>query len=163
MIPQPPDSYMLRNIHEVQVPEAVSWFPQTIGWKIVFAAIAVWICYQIYRRVKHWWVNRYRNEAAEALMQLKANEPDWPFQMVRVIKIVMIYLDSKNASLHGSPLLTKMDRYSDQSMLLAENSDVKQWLACAENSKLTPPDFESVRSKLLLWIKTHQVNEEGEL
>lgn len=163
MTPQPPDSYMLRNIHEVQVPEAVSWFPQSIGWKIVFAAIAVWLCYQVYRRVKHWWVNRYRNEAAEALMQLEENESDWPFQMVRITKLVMVYLDSKNASLHGSRLLIKMDHYSEQSELLSEDSEIKQWLACAENSKLASPDFEQVRSKLLLWLRTHQVIEVGEL
>ncbi len=161
MTPQPPDSYMLRNIHEVQVPEVVSWFPQTIGWKIVFAAIVIWICYQCYRRAKHWWVNRYRKEASQALMQLGNNESDWPFQMVKVIKIVMVYLDSKNASLHGFRLLTKMDSYTDQSQLLAEDSEMKQWLACAENSKLVAPDFERIRSQLLLWIKTHQVTEEG--
>jgi len=162
MIPKPPDSYMLRNIREVAVPDAVSWFPQTLGWKIVFAAIAIWVGYQIYRKTVHWWNNRYRNEAIDALAKIEREDPNWPYKLVNVIKIVMVYLDSNNASLYGSGLLKQMDNYAVQTLPLAEDEDVHQWLACAENSKLTPPDFEYIHRRLVEWVKVHQINLRGE-
>ncbi|MCZ8485299.1 DUF4381 domain-containing protein, partial [Vibrio lentus] len=31
----PPSTYILRDLHDVAIPESVSWMPQTIGWKIL--------------------------------------------------------------------------------------------------------------------------------
>lgn len=31
----PPSTYILRELHDVAVPESVSWLPQTVGWKVL--------------------------------------------------------------------------------------------------------------------------------
>ncbi|WP_154215052.1 DUF4381 family protein, partial [Vibrio parahaemolyticus] len=36
-LPTPPSTYILRELHDVAVPPSVSWYPQTIGWKILAA------------------------------------------------------------------------------------------------------------------------------
>ena len=30
-----PSTYILRDLHDVAIPDSVSWAPQTIGWKIL--------------------------------------------------------------------------------------------------------------------------------
>ncbi|HDM8140995.1 TPA: DUF4381 domain-containing protein, partial [Vibrio harveyi] len=59
----PPSTYILRELHDVAVPESVSWVPQTIGWKILAVIGAIVLMYLGYRLLHHWWDNRYRKEA----------------------------------------------------------------------------------------------------
>ncbi|PNH92198.1 DUF4381 domain-containing protein [Vibrio diazotrophicus] len=173
MIPKPPDSYMLRNIRDVELPEVFSWFPQTIGWKIVFTLIVLYASYRIYRYAKHWWNNRYRQEAIAALLSLTPDYANWPYQMVKIVKAVMVYLDKRNAALYGVNLLSQMDYLATDSSSEKHSSAgtqagfqhdavYLQWLACVENSKLEKPDFDRLRSGLVVWLKTHQVKSEGE-
>lgn len=163
MIPKPPDSYMLRNIHEVQLPNEVSWFPQTIGWQILFVAVVLFVLYRAYRFILHWWNNRYRKEAVEALKNVGENDSDWPYRLVKIIKVVMVYLDSSNASLHGKQLLMKLDCYDERQLSFTDDEAAQQWLACCENSKLTPPEFEYIRRRLIQWVETHRVTPEEEV
>ena len=46
----PPSTYILRDLHDVAIPESVSWIPQTIGWKIlgvILLLIAVYLAYRL--------------------------------------------------------------------------------------------------------------------
>ena len=45
-LPTPPSTYILRELHDVAVPSSVSWYPQTIGWKILAAV-----------RSLHWYIS----------------------------------------------------------------------------------------------------------
>lgn len=162
MIPKPPDSYMLRNIRDVELPEVFSWFPQTIGWKIVFTLIVLYASYRIYRYAKHWWNNRYRQEAILALQAIAPSDKHWPYKMLKVVKAIMVYLDKRNAPLYGVSLLSKMDSYESSQAEFRCDEAFQQWLACVENSKLEKPDFDRLRSCLIVWVKNHQMMSEGE-
>ncbi len=167
MKPTPPDSYMLRNLHDVQIPDHVSWFPQTIGWHILLAVILlavliIYAAYRGYRSVQYWWQNRYRKEAHEALLRVSESDPNWPFQLLKIVKAVMVYLDSNNAALYGVKLLTKMDSYGSSSLSLSQNVDLQGWLACVENSKLEAPELNIIRDQLIQWVNNHQVAGEHE-
>lgn len=168
MIPKPPDSYMLKNLRDVELPEVFSWFPQTIGWKIVFTLVALYAIYRGYRYGKHWWKNRYRKEAIVALQSLQPDDTNWPYKMVKIIKAVLVYLDKQNAALYGVNLLSKMDSLSQSGRLnnceynFRHDEATQQWLACTENSKSPYPDFDYTRSRLIVWVNTHQVMLEGD-
>ena len=64
-------NYMLHGIEEIQLPEPVSWWPQTLGWKLLALAAAAWACYEIYRAAQRWRRNRYRRYALAELAQLE--------------------------------------------------------------------------------------------
>ena len=34
---QVPGTYILRHLSDVAIPEPVSWWPQTVGWKVLLA------------------------------------------------------------------------------------------------------------------------------
>ncbi len=159
MIPKPPDSYMLRNLREVQLPDVVSWYPQTIGWKILLAVVLCFIAYKTYRYVKNWWQNRYRKEAVEALMAVSVDDPNWPYRLLNIIKIVMVYLNTQNASLYGNALLVKMDDYDTNNLDFSGDSSTAQWLLCVESCKYSQPEFEYIRSRLVQWVNVHQIED----
>ncbi|MDH5372639.1 MAG: DUF4381 domain-containing protein [Acidimicrobiia bacterium] len=65
---QPP----LTGLHDIMMPEAVAWVPQTAGWymvAILFSVGLVWIALVLRRR---WFVNRYRKVALLELDRIEA-------------------------------------------------------------------------------------------
>lgn len=154
----PPNSYMLRELKEVALPDPVSWWPQTLGWQILLVLLVLYLGYRLYLGVIFWWRNRYRQEAITALLSLSAEDPHWPTQMMKIIKIVMVYLEPKNASLYGAPLLEQMGRYHAKTSLSSDESFL-QWLKCLEDPNATRPDFTALRQGLSQWLSGHQLPE----
>ncbi len=160
--PTPPGSYMLRELKEVPLPDLVSWWPQTIGWKLLLILILLGAAYLIYRKVRHWWHNRYRREAIVALMRLSPEDTLWPRQMLKIVKVVMVYLDPKNASVYGVQLLNQMDLYDPGNQVIAQNSHFQQWIDCLENPQLSALDFVVLQKVLKTWLLQHQIPEKTE-
>ena len=44
----PPSTYIFRELRDVTIPDSVSWFPQTIGWKILGVALLLAAFYLAY-------------------------------------------------------------------------------------------------------------------
>ncbi len=66
-----PEAPALAGLHEIVVPEAVSWAPQTAGWfafAVLLAALVVWGLWVAYRRHRS---NRYRRAALTALAKIE--------------------------------------------------------------------------------------------
>ena len=62
---------MLRGIEEIQLPEAIPWWPQTLGWKLLASAAILYLGYRLTRGAQRWWLNRYRRSALAQLAQLE--------------------------------------------------------------------------------------------
>ena len=63
-------NYVLGDFVEVVAPTAVSWLPQTSGWLWLGLALVALIIRFCWRRVRHWYQNRYRREAVKRLQSL---------------------------------------------------------------------------------------------
>lgn len=64
------------ELHDIVVPEAIAWMPQTIGWWILLAALLVlvgWWAWSAHRRRV---ANRYRVVALEELRRIEALAAD---------------------------------------------------------------------------------------
>lgn len=48
--PEPPRSYILKGLEEVGLPDHVSWFPQTLGWKILAMILLLVVMYFSYKK-----------------------------------------------------------------------------------------------------------------
>ncbi len=57
----------LQNLHEIILPDPVSWIPQTIGWYVVFGLILLVAGWWIYGRIRRFRKNRYRRLALAEL------------------------------------------------------------------------------------------------
>ncbi|MGY3571602.1 DUF4381 domain-containing protein [Vibrio paucivorans] len=163
----PPSTYILRNLIDVEVPESVSWFPQTIGWKIIAVLLVALLIYAAYLGVKHWWHNRYRTEAIEQLKLINLESASSEQALFNVTKSVMVYLNPQHASLYGEALLNCLDSYllskgqglPNQTDSFRFTTEVgRKWM-----QSLVQPDCSlSLEERQLLardlsyWVKTHQ-------
>ncbi|MFV0487189.1 MAG: DUF4381 domain-containing protein [Vibrio fluvialis] len=162
MTPSPPSSYMLRELKEVPIPDPVGWWPQALGWQLLLILLAILTVYVIYQRAQHWWCNRYRREAIEALSRLSSDDALWPQKMHKIVKVVMVYLDSKNAAVYGQSLLRQMDSYYQGNVNMAQNADFVQWMICLEDPKATNPDFTAIHAALRAWLLNHRLPEKAQ-
>ena len=99
-------NYALGDFVEVVSPAAISWLPQTTGWKLVGIALAGLAVYHGWRRIRHWYRNRYRREAATKLAQLAGSE-DGSLQAAdinRLLKLTALaaFPREQVAQLHGT-------------------------------------------------------------
>jgi hypothetical protein len=101
-LPEVFGNYALGEFSEVVAPGAISWWPQTAGWWLVAAALAVWCARRLWRRAKHWYRNRYRREALQRLQPLN-NRPDFVAQVNRLLKLAAMaaYSRTQVAALSG--------------------------------------------------------------
>lgn len=85
-------NYVLGDLVEVVSPEAISWLPQTAGWACLGALLLVWLLRSGWRRLRYWYRNRYRREAAARLQQLAANDGDeaWLVELNKLVKLTAL-------------------------------------------------------------------------
>jgi len=65
-------SSTLEHLHDIVLPEPVSWVPQTVGWWVALVLLGLllgWVGYTTYNR---WQANRYRRLALNQLRQIEA-------------------------------------------------------------------------------------------
>ena len=63
-------NYALGDFVEVVSPPAISWLPQTTAWGWLAAVLLIYGLIRAWRRLRHWYHNRYRREAAARLEQM---------------------------------------------------------------------------------------------
>lgn len=62
----------LEHLHDIVLPEPISWVPQTVGWWVALILLGLllgWVGYATYNR---WQANRYRRLALNQLRQIEA-------------------------------------------------------------------------------------------
>ncbi len=171
----PPSTYILRDLHDVTIPDSVSWMPQTIGWKILGVALLLVAIYLAYRLVLRWWNNRYREEALKELTLLDARDKNSTERTFKVLKVVLRYLDSSNAKLFGEAYVKRLNAYlpikgkaiSDRRGYFPDDiSNLWMQSLIDPNVRLTFEQRLDVIQTAMMWLKFHkpdvQVTLEGQ-
>ncbi|MEZ9682830.1 DUF4381 domain-containing protein [Vibrio splendidus] len=163
----PPSTYILRDLHDVTIPESVSWMPQTIGWKILGVILLLVAFYLAYRLALRWWNNRYRKEALQELVLLDARDKNSTERTFKVLKVVLRYLDSSNAKLFGQAYVNRLNAYLPGSANTSENSNAffadevsKLWMQSLidPNVRLSFEQRLEVIQTAMMWLKLHKPN-----
>ncbi len=66
-------NYLIHGIDEIILPADISWWPSTIGWKIVALLIFIFVAYRLFKFSQFWWKNRYRREAIRQINEQQAS------------------------------------------------------------------------------------------
>lgn len=163
----PPSTYILRELHDVAIPDSVSWAPQTIGWKILGVILLLVTIYLAYRLAQKWWNNRYRKEALQELMILDARDKNSTERTFKVLKVVLRYLDSSNAKLFGQAYVNRLNAYLPVSANTSENSNAffadeisELWMQSLidPNVRLSFEQRLEVIQTAMMWLKLHKPN-----
>jgi hypothetical protein len=156
---------MIEGLHEILIPEPVSFLPQTIGWLIVailLLSLAAWIGYR-WRRYRQ--ANRYRSLALLRISQIEA-ELAGPARVSalasipRLVKRVALeaYPREEVASLSGNAWLEFLDESYGGKDFTEGSGRLLPVL-----SYVTPEYLEVIREKEIsgltrlvkVWIKKH--------
>ncbi|HAS25922.1 DUF4381 domain-containing protein [Vibrio splendidus] len=163
----PPSTYILRELHDVAIPDSVIWAPQTIGWKILGVILLLVAIYLAYRLAQKWWNNRYRKEALQELMILDARDKNSTERTFKVLKVVLRYLDSSNAKLFGKAYVNRLNAYLPVSANTSENSNAffadevsELWMQSLidPNVRLSFEQRLEVIQTAMMWLKLHKPN-----
>ncbi|MGF1696035.1 DUF4381 domain-containing protein [Vibrio lamellibrachiae] len=153
----PPSTYILRNLFDVEVPSRISWYPQTIGWKVLALMMFIFLCFWLYRKVRFWWDNRYRAEAITAISKLDFLDPQYPSQLFKIMKTVAIHIYPKSSSQFGEDFLATLDAHAENKVFV-HSYVAQQWLESAvnPNSELSQEDRLELKKLCEDWLNHHK-------
>lgn len=159
------NSEMFKDLIDIYQPEPVSWLPQTIGWVIVCTIIVIFLAYKLSQFARHRWQNRYRAEAINALDNI---EETAPYQAAKhlsfVLKTVVNHLDSKHASLIGTPYLQVLDSYYQTTDKLFDSEVGSRWqqslLLPEYQFNLSNQEVHLLINMSKMWLREHKLHVE---
>ncbi len=156
-------NYLIHGINEIILPADISWWPSTIGWKIVALLIFIFASYRLFKFSLSWWKNRYRREAIRQINE-QQQVPD--SGLLTVVKQLPFYLKTtalqayprdQVAQLSGTPWIDFLNmkigsehfnkQVSDQLLTISYRPQ-EQW-------QLTEEQCLNLINLTKLWIKRH--------
>jgi len=152
-------NYALHDFVEIVPPESISWLPQTAGWRWLGAVLLVFALRYLWRRLRHWYHNRYRREAIKRLRALssQSTSADFLADINRLLKITALVAYSREyvARLSGENWVNFLNQQCDQppfnpeqAVLLARTAYRQQPLEPAQQRQLVAAG--------LAWISQHR-------
>jgi len=106
-------NYFIHGIDEIAVPQAVSWWPSTIGWKLVAVLLIAMTLLKLLRYIKHGWKNRYRREALRQLAALSESQQLAALPHYLKVTALQAYSREQVAGLSGQDWLTFLDAHCE--------------------------------------------------
>ncbi len=156
----------LEKLHEILLPEPVSWMPQTVGWYVVFGLILLVVGWWVYRRLRRFRRNRYRRLALAELAVIEG-ELQQPERRAKALSEIPVLLKwtalsafprEEVAELSGERWLSFLDKTVGGNDFTKGVGRLLPELAYAPALGIATLSDERIGSLLPLvrhWIKTH--------
>jgi hypothetical protein len=172
MKPSPIPAESLAGLHDVVTQEAVSLFPATPAWLVVFALPAAALVWMAVRSLRSWQRNRYRREATrelralEARLATSATRLSALAEISALVKRVALHVAPRDevASLSGAPWLEFLDRTwtgaafgTGPGRLLSEIA----YTTPARFSAISPAEIDALVALVREWIPAHRAPSES--
>lgn len=152
-------NYALGDFIEVVAPPAVSWLPQTPGWWWLGAVLLVILLHRSWRRLRHWYRNRYRREAAGQLQQLArtGNPQTLAGEVNRLLKLTALAAFSREqvARLSGEEWVRFLNRSCPGKPFAPEQAEVLA-LGAYRQQPLDDPSRQRLIGASLHWVREHE-------
>lgn len=148
-----PSSYILRNMSEVPNPDAIAWFPQTLGWQVLALLIVAFIIYRLANAYCDKQMQRYRKEAKQVL-ELHRNTDEMSLVCYDVLKSTFHYLYLNQPQQFNRAWLSTLSQTSKANLA----TDLgEKWLKTlvSKSVVLTDQEAEQVYSMVYIWVDTH--------
>jgi hypothetical protein len=100
-------NYALGDFVEIVPPGPIDWLPQTLGWQIVAIVTTALAARYIFKKLRSWYQNRYRREAAQRLKKIEqiTDGDRQIMELNRLLKLTALVAYSREAvaKLSGTP------------------------------------------------------------
>ncbi len=158
-LPEVFGNYALGDFVEVVSPEAISWLPQTAGWRWLGLLVLLAILYRGAKILRRWYRNRYRREATARVKRLLAEQHrhTGAGEINRLLKLTALaaFPRKEVASLCGPDWVEFLNRQCPRPAFSAQQAE----LLGAASYRLDPLDAGARRDLLaasLVWIREHR-------
>ncbi len=156
----------LQNLHEIFMPEPVSWMPHTIGWYAVIGLVLLITGWWLYGRLRRFRKNRYRRLAlAElAVIEGELKQPERRAKALAKIPVLLKWTALATfpridvAGLSGERWLAFLDKTMGGRNFTEGEGRLLPELAFAPVQRITQLSNEKMGNLLQLvrrWIKRH--------
>jgi len=185
---KPWGNYLLDKIVETTSPEAISFFPQTLAWQLIFLLLVLFTIKKGYQRWQSYQDNAYRREALAWLAQCSlTNEEDvrqLPALLRKTALLACELTSKQHSNQNAEMVITRPDKiiqlsgnawvswldehctktqFSDQATPLSSEKLLSQ-LAYKPRLALNDEEFNGALKQLCqqikLWIKYHQLSKQ---
>jgi hypothetical protein len=156
----------LENLHEIVLPDPVSWMPQTIGWYAALGVVLLLAGWWVYSRLRRFRTNRYRRFALAEIevIERELRQPEKRAKALAAIPVLVkrtalsTFPRAEVASLSGEQWLAFLDKTVGGREFREGEGRLLPELAYAPGARIASLPDERI-SKLLqivtLWIRRH--------
>ena len=142
----------LDKLHDYYQPAPPAWTPQTIGWYVLFAVVALLLLWFAIHAIRRWLSNRYRREAVR---ELALATPD-QFSAILKRTALAAWPREKVASLNGDAWLRFLgDSAATESFQSAPGNQIEELALCGKATSVE--DEQALRTIAAEWIRRHRV------
>ena len=142
----------LDKLHDFYQPPPPAWTPQTIGWYVVFAILALLVIWMTIHSLRRWLANRYRREALRELALLQ------PEQFSTLLKRTALsaWPREKVASLSGEAWINFLNESAKNNSFHQIPGNRIEEIALRSQT-LSSEDEQTLRKITDEWIRRHRV------
>lgn len=142
----------LAKLHDFYQPPSPAWTPQTVGWYVLFAIIAILLLGLSVHLIRKWRANRYRREALRSLATASPNQ----FSELLKRTALAAWPRESVASLSGEAWLDFLNKTSGtESFHDAPANRIEE--VALRSIHTSAEDEEALRSAAFFWIRRHRV------
>jgi hypothetical protein len=158
---KPWGNYLLDGIVETQPPEAISWFPQAVGWQLLLMVLFLLAIQKIYSSWQAYKKNKYRREALHWLQQFCVSDEHAQQENIRQLPVLIrktamaAFGRVATVSLIGEDWDKWLDERCSHSNFSTQCPKVLYQLAYAPKIDLNENQLTELLSQLKLWVTYH--------
>jgi Domain of unknown function (DUF4381) len=142
----------LEKLRDYYQPVPPSWRPQTIGWYVLFAIVALSLLWLAGSMIRGWFKDRYRREALQEL----ATATPGQFSALLKRTALCAWPREKVASLSGEAWLDFLNGAVGRNLFQSTPGNLIEEIAFHEN-KASPDEEQALRAFVAEWIRRHRV------
>lgn len=155
-------NYLLKELVETNSPNDVSWWPQTQGWQIVLALIALFLFTKIYQSYKKYQTNAYRRNAIKWLSNLPNfididKQPIYR-QMPALLRQTAIKAFNRRqvCQLQKQQWEQWLDSHCEYTAFSENHRHLLHQLAYSPRPNISSAQMHLLTAEIALWIKFHR-------
>lgn len=145
----------LTMLHEISMPDAINWMPQTLGWKALLLFLFTWLCYRVYLLRKRYLLNEYRRDA---VLKISALDEKSITDLPKILKFVALHAYKRKdvSPITGTKWEQWLDEQCKKTDFSGELNGVLSRLAYESSPKLTTEELKELKAQTIYWIKHHR-------
>lgn len=155
------NNILLADFVDPKAPEVISWFPQTVAWKLLCLIVCIVVLFTLYKSCVNYKNNKYRRDALKAIARIERSDVLQATKTLNSILRQVVfyqYAGLSSANVIGEAWLEFLDSKSEQTQFSSELGS--KWINSlyqpAERHQWSSQEISALYKQVQTWLETHQ-------